>query len=135
MEIEDRGLNRRHGRGESRDPGATDPSECGTSEARAAQARRDDWSEGLGAHESISLHWMGGPGSCGEQEARAAGQVEHPHDYVEWAEDKLERVQDSQQAWRLKITHEAAAMRLGPECKAERCMNLIDEKGEVSIFG
>jgi hypothetical protein len=40
----------------------------------------------------------------------------------------LERVQDSQQAGRSKITHEAA-MRLGRECKGERRMNLIDEKG------
>jgi hypothetical protein len=42
---------------------------------------------------------MGGPGSCGEQEARAAGQVAHQHDSVEWVEDML----DSQQAWRSKI--------------------------------
>jgi len=95
--------------------------ECGTSEVRAAQAGCDDWSEGLGAHESITLQWMGGPGSCGEKEARAAGQVAHLDDSAEWAEDMLERVQDSQQAWRLKITY---------ECKGERCMNLIDEKGE-----
>ncbi len=121
MEIEDGGLPHRYGRGKSRDSGATDPSERGTSEARAAQAGRDDWSEGLGAHESITLQWMGGPGSCGEQEARAAGQVAHLDDSAEWAEDMLERVQDSQ--------HEAV-MRLGSECKGERCMNLIDEKGE-----
>jgi hypothetical protein len=42
----------------------------------------------------------------------------------------LERVLDSQQAWRSKITHEAA-MQLGHDCKGERRMNRIDEKGEV----
>jgi hypothetical protein len=47
--------------------------------------------------------------------------VAHLDDSAEWAEDMLERVQDSQ--------HEAV-MRLGSECKGERCMNLIDEKGE-----
>jgi hypothetical protein len=45
------------------------------------QDGRDDWSEGLGVHESIPLLWMEGPGSCGEQEARAAGQVAHPHEF------------------------------------------------------
>jgi hypothetical protein len=111
---EDGGLPHRHGRGQSRDSGATDPSQRGTSEARAVQARREDWSKGLGAHESIPLQWMGGPSSCGKQEARAAGQAAHPHDSAEWAEDMLERVQDSQQAWRSKITQEAA-MRPGRE--------------------
>jgi hypothetical protein len=107
---EDRGLPHCHGRGESRDSGATDPSERGTSEVRAAQARGDDWSERLGAHESIPLQWMGGPGSCGEQEVRAAGQVAHPHGSAEGAEDMLERVQDSQQAWRSKMEDYHIAM-------------------------
>jgi hypothetical protein len=78
---------------------------------------------------------MGGPGSCGKQEARAAGQVVHPHDSAKWAEDMLEHVQDSQQAGRSKITHKDA-IQPGQKCKREHHMNLIDEKGEeVSIFG
>jgi hypothetical protein len=53
---------------------------------------------------------MGGPGSCKEEEARAAGQVVHPHDSAEWAEDMLDRVQDSQQAWRSKMEDYLVAM-------------------------
>ncbi len=84
--------------------------ECGTSEVRASQAGCDDWSEGLGAHKSIPLQWMGGPGSCREHEARAAVQVAHRHDSAEWAEDKHERVQDSQQTWRSKMEDYLVAM-------------------------